>query len=86
VATVDVKKLTFEEIINDVTRITAEISGKQIPSAREDLFGFGVDSLTMLDLLAALEEHFGITLSENIAREFRSVEKISRIVRDTGSS
>ena len=85
-ATANIKKRSFQEIVDDVARITTEISGKPIPSPREDLFAYGIDSMTMLDLLAALEEHFGITLSENITREFRTVDRIARIVRDAASS
>lgn len=72
--------------MNDIARITAQITEKQIPSPREDLFTLGIDSMVMLDLLAALEEHFGVTLNENITREFRTVERIARIIRDTASA
>ena len=78
--------MSLEDIAKDVARIATEVSGKDIPSYRDDLSVLGIDSLTMLDLLAALEEHFGILLSENIIKEFRSVERISRIVRDSAVS
>jgi acyl carrier protein len=86
VANVSVKSLSFQEILDDVTRITTQISGKSISSPREDLAALGIDSLMMLDLLSALEEHFGITLSETITREFRTTDRVARIIQDIATS
>ena len=85
-ATAKVNSMSYQDIVNDIARITAQITEKQIPSPREDLFALGIDSMVMLDLLAALEEHFGITLNESITREFRTIERIARIIRDTASA
>lgn len=81
-----VKSVSIEDVAKDVARIATAVSGKTIPSYRDDLSTLGIDSLTMLDLLTALEEHFNILLSENIIKEFRSIERIARIVRDTAAS
>ena len=78
--------MSFENIAKDVARIATAVSGKSIPSYRDDLFQLGIDSLTMLDLLAALEEHFDVHLNENITGEFRSVERIVRIIRDIATT
>ena len=42
----------------------------------------GIDSMTMLDLLAILETTFDINLNENIVKEFDSINKISRIINE----
>jgi acyl carrier protein len=83
---VNLKAMSHQEIVDDITRIAAEITEKQIPTSRDDLFSLGIDSLSMLDLLAALEEHFDITMSENMTREFRNIDRIARIVRDIATS
>jgi acyl carrier protein len=47
-----------------------------------DLAAAGVDSMQMLEILAALEDEFGIGVSENMIREFRTIDRIVRIIKD----
>jgi acyl carrier protein len=40
-----------------------------------------MDSMARLDLVALLEREFGIELTEDLIPEFRTVNRIARIVR-----
>jgi acyl carrier protein len=65
-----------------VGTLVQELTGLVDVNPDAELAELGVDSLAKLDLLAALEQRFGIALSEDLAREFRSVSRIARLVHD----
>ena len=75
------QRVEYEELLSKVVRIVAGITGVS-PKPHDDLSAAGVDSMQMLEVLTALEDEFGIGLGENLIREFRSIDRIVRIVRD----
>ena len=71
----------IESLLAKVGRVVADVTGIAAePTA--DLSSLGIDSMKMLEILAALEDEFGIGVSENMVREFRSVDRIVRIIKD----
>jgi acyl carrier protein len=71
-----------EFLLNQVEQIVSEISGKKIPDTKANLASLGMDSMTMLDVLTALEDRFGIVLNESVAEEFVTLNQIARVVQD----
>ena len=69
-------------LIEQINEIVREVTGKEIPDREADLTELGVDSMTLLDLHAVLEERLGIFLHESMIEEFHSVSQIARVVRD----
>jgi acyl carrier protein len=67
---------------SDVAAVLLEVAGIDAPDPDADLTAMGLDSLHALDLLAALEDRFGVALTEDLAAEFRSVSRITRVVQD----
>ncbi len=70
-----------ESAVSKVARVVAAVTGVA-PEPHVDLAGLGVDSMQMLEVLTALEDEFGIGFSENMIREFRSIDRIVRIIHD----
>jgi acyl carrier protein len=73
-----------EELVRIRERVAAVLSGilsRAAPGPDDDLDEMGVDSMARLDLLAALENEFHIELTEDLVAEFRTVNRIARIVR-----
>lgn len=71
----------YEMSADKVARLVAGVTGVTA-EPHADLASLGVDSMQMLEILTALEDEFGIGLSENMVREFRSIDRIVRIVND----
>ncbi|MDD5308825.1 MAG: acyl carrier protein [Deltaproteobacteria bacterium] len=67
---------------SDVASVLLEVAGIDAQDPDADLAAMGLDSLRALDLLAALEERFGLALAEDLAAEFRSVSRITCVVQD----
>ena len=72
----------FKGILNEVSDLVSPILSQDIPSPETDLTNLGIDSIAMLEVLTALEEHFDITLNENLVREFRCLHDIGHIVME----
>ena len=70
------------EIERRVAEAVVEIGGKPAPSVDEQLSDHGFDSLALLELLALLEQRFRIELTEDVVSEFKTISRISRVVRD----
>ena len=71
----------YELSATKVARVVAAVTGVA-PEPHADLAALGVDSMQMLEVLTALEDEFGIGFSENMIREFRSIDRIVRIIND----
>lgn len=71
----------YELSVAKVARVVAAVTGVSA-EPHTDLASLGVDSMQMLEILASLEDEFGIGVSENMVREFRSIDRIVRIVND----
>jgi acyl carrier protein len=70
------------DIFDVVADLVREILGLEPEYPNQDLSGFGVDSVLELELLTALEQRFGVELSENLVSDFSSVAAIAHIVED----
>ncbi len=66
----------------ELANIIKEMTGHPISDPKADLAAAGIDSVTMLDLLATLETRFNVGLTEDVVQEFRSIHRIAHIVRD----
>ena len=71
-----------EELAREVTRIITEVTDQSVPAHDTDLNTLGFDSIAMLDVLASLEARFSVSLNENMIREFRTVDRITRILKE----
>lgn len=72
-----------------ISSLVAETTNVQVPSVETDLFQTGtLDSLGFVDLLARLEQEFGMKISiEDIEIEnFRCIEKITEFVANRKGS
>ena len=65
-----------------VHEVITQVIKRTVPAIDTDLAGLGVDSVTMLEVLVALEDRFNIVINENTVREFRTVQGITRIVKE----
>ena len=77
-----VKDRKIEVLADEVSGVIAGITGGDGWSLDTDLASVGLDSMALLDILAALEERFGVVLTEDLVSEFRSIRGIVRIVED----
>ena len=71
------------ELQNSIMRILSEKIHVEVPSVETDLMESGLlDSLTLVELMASLEEKFGISISfDDIELDnFRSVDRIAEFV------
>jgi acyl carrier protein len=64
-----------------VADVLAKVSGREAPGPDDDLAALGMDSMARLDLLAMLEREFQVELTEDLVAEFRTVNRVARIVR-----
>ena len=64
-----------------VADVLATGSGRGAPGPDDDLAALGIDSMARLDLLAMIEREFEVELTEDLIAEFRTVNRIARIVR-----
>ena len=71
-----------EALIGLVGDVVSEVVGKTISDWEADLASLGLDSLTLLEILASLEEKFHVTLNEGVIEEFQTVARITRVVED----
>jgi acyl carrier protein len=71
------------DLINQVSRLIADKLLLEVISPHEDLLSSGaVDSLSLIQLLVTLEEHFGvrIPLDELEIEDLRSIQSIARLI------
>ena len=68
------------DLAKRVADIVSEIYGGEIADETVDLADLGMDSMALLEILAALEEHFHITLHEDTINAFQTIGHITRIV------
>jgi acyl carrier protein len=76
------RSLSRGDLERHVAGVVAEVGGCPVPGADVEIKSLGFDSLMLLDLLAALELHFDIDLTEDVLAEFRTVAEVARVVRD----
>lgn len=73
----------LEPILVQIRQIVAEVGGREIGGDTRDLVAEGLDSMARLDILAMIEERFGIELNESEIGEFKTILRISRVVHNT---
>ena len=66
--------------IGRVSRAVSTVTSRPAPAPDEELDEAGIDSLARLELLAVLEIEFDVEISEDLLIEFRTINKIVRIV------
>lgn len=71
-----------EALTKEVIDVVAMVSGKGGWSLDTDLVSAGLDSMVLLDILAALEHRFSLVLTEDLISDFRTIRGIVRIVED----
>ncbi len=69
-------------LTDQVSEVVTEIAGKKISDWDANLRALGMDSMALLDVLATLEERFGIFLNENTVLEFYSINRITNVVQE----
>ncbi len=72
-------------LVNSIKEILHGLLGDRHLSIETDLFELGLDSMARLELLALIEERFAIELMEDITQEFRTIARISRVIRNAAS-
>ncbi len=72
-------RLDRDQIVQHVKRIVAEQLGIDPTTVREDHLledDLGCDSLTMVEIVMEVEDHFGIDVPDETAQETRQVRDI----------
>ena len=73
------------DLISQVTRLIGDKLLLDVSSPQEDLLSSGaIDSLSLIQLLVNLEEHFGvrIPLDELEIEDLRSIQSIARLIEN----
>ena len=72
-------------LVNGIKEILGGLLGDRHLTMETDLFELGLDSMARLELLALIEERFGVELTEDVTQEFRTITRISRVIRNASS-
>ena len=80
---VDIKNLSEDEIFAEVLKLIAPFNKKSIAITRDTNFSsdLDLDSLAVMDLLAAIEDHYDITVPLNILPDLERVGQVSAAVK-----
>jgi acyl carrier protein len=73
------------DLISQVRRLISEKLLLEVSSSQEDLLSSGtIDSLSLIQLLVSLEEHFSvrIPLDELEIEDLRSIQSIARLIEN----
>ena len=79
----DMKNLSEEQIFEEVVALIGPFNKKNVPITRETSFSadLDLDSLAVMDLLAAIEDHFDITVPLNLLPDLERVGQVSAAVQ-----
>lgn len=79
----DMKKLSEEQIFEEVVKLISPFNKKNVAITRETSFSadLDLDSLAVMDLLAAIEDHFDITVPLNLLPDLERVGQVSAAVQ-----
>lgn len=69
-------------LAGQVRELVEEVTGRHVPDSEVSLVALGVDSMALLDIMAALEARYDIALNETVAQDFLSTMRIARIVQE----
>lgn len=75
----DMKSLSEDEIFRQVVELIAPFNKKGVAITRDTSFSadLDLDSLAVMDLLAAIEDHFDITVPLNLLPDLEKVGQVS---------
>ncbi len=75
----DMKSLSEDEIFRQVVELIAPFNKKEVAITRDTSFSadLDLDSLAVMDLLAAIEDHFDITVPLNLLPDLEKVGQVS---------
>ncbi|HEY8351503.1 MAG TPA: acyl carrier protein [Sphingomonadales bacterium] len=73
------KNLSEDEIFRQVVELIAPFNKKEVAITRDTSFSadLDLDSLAVMDLLAAIEDHFDITVPLNLLPDLEKVGQVS---------
>lgn len=79
----NIKNLSEDDIFAEVQNLIAPFNKKNITITRETSFStdLDLDSLAVMDLLAAIEDHYDITVPLNILPDLERVGQVSTAVK-----
>lgn len=79
----DMKNLSEEQIFGEVVTLIGPFNKKAIAVTRDTSFSadLDLDSLAVMDLLAAIEDHFDITVPLNLLPDLERVGQVSAAVQ-----
>lgn len=79
----DMKNLSEEQIFAEVVKLIGPFNKKTIAVTRDTSFSadLDLDSLAVMDLLAAIEDHFDITVPLNLLPDLERVGQVSAAVQ-----
>lgn len=68
----------MSDVLSDVKRLVAETCAIDPATIRDDgrLVQYGVDSVRAMDLLVALEEHFGLDIPDTDAARLAGIKDV----------
>lgn len=79
----DIKNLSEDDIFQEVLNLITPFNKKNIAISRDTSFStdLDLDSLAVMDLLAAIEDHYDITVPLNILPDLERVGQVSAAVQ-----
>ncbi|MBN2717846.1 MAG: acyl carrier protein [Deltaproteobacteria bacterium] len=69
-----------DELEKQIRDVIKGVVRREMEPESDGLQYLNLDSLEKLEILASLEERFGVTLTEEVARQFSSVSSIARLL------
>ena len=72
--------LHADEIEEQIREVIIAVAGQELDKDADGLQNLNLDSLDKLEILTLLEDRFGVTLTEEVARQFTSISSIARLV------
>ncbi len=72
------------EIFDQVSELIAPFNQKSVPIKPETTFAtdLELDSLSVMDMLAAIEDHFDVTVPLNILPDLETVGQVAEAIKD----
>lgn len=78
----ETKRLAYDAIVEQVFEIVSGVAEREVLGEDTNLASVGLDSMSLLDIMALIEKRFDIVLTEDVVEELYSVKRIARIVYD----
>lgn len=72
----------YEAIVEQVFEIVSRVAEREVTGEDTNLASVGLDSMALLDVMALIEQRYGIVLTEDVVEDLYSVKRIARVVYD----